>query len=114
MAENAQEPDRTSGKTGAAKWGEVVLVVAPDDITARGFINYQEARPDNQYIYKYAKTAIDLKGLRPPQVVRVERFGQWWRGRPDDFTHEVDRIIAEVESYNERIIKGSREARSGE
>lgn len=96
------------GKRGAASWGEVVVVVAPDDVTAQGYIDYRGSLPEDQYIYRHAKTATDIRSAFPPQVVRVECFGRWWENRPRDFVHEVERLIADVERYATRLDSAER------
>lgn len=91
------------------RWGQKVIVVASDEVTAEGYVNYQNARPDQfseGYIYTHARSVVDIKGLRPPHVARVDTFGRWWKDRSDEFVREVERIQGECASYKERAAKG--------
>jgi hypothetical protein len=95
-----------------ARWGQIVLVVAESYQQAWEHKMEREADPNDQYIYRIPHSVVDILGMRPPDIVRVDELGNWTERYHynSEFVRKIRHLQGEIKGY-ERTQREARQAR---
>lgn len=92
-----------------ARWGQIVLIVAESYQQAWHHKMGREGDPNDQYIYRIPHDVVDVMGMNPPDIARVDEIGNWAENRKGTFVREIRRIQGEIKGY-ERTQREARQA----
>lgn len=82
-----------------ARWGQIVLIVAESYQQAWEHKMEREADPQDQYMYRIPYSTVDVMGMEPPNIARVDELGNWTERYDNKFIGLIRRIQGQIKGY---------------